>query len=34
MLDMVLGHPLRSLEHSCVAEGPFDDYSIFVVDDM
>ena len=29
---MVLEHPCRSLEHSCVAEGPFDDSYIFVVD--
>ena len=34
MLDMVLEHPLRSLMRSCVAEGPFYDSYIIVVDYM
>ena len=32
MLEMVLEHPLRSLELSRGAEGPFMEFYIFVVD--
>ena len=31
-VGLVLEHPLRSLELSCMAEGPFGDVYIFVVD--
>ena len=33
-VGLVLEHPLRSFIRSCVAEGPFDDVYIFVVDYM